>query len=138
MLLAHPVCVEVLKAALQEVHSVENLVFYLHVQRYKRMQSTRLRKLLASYIHDYFIRANAPQQINLSTKMRDAITAAISRKSDEACNAELFKEAEKEVMTLMNSNVLHTLPSCRVRPGYWQPRHSVCLRRVEWRWMTLN
>ena len=119
VLLAHPVCLEVLKAALQEVHSVENLVFYLHVQRYKRMQSTRLRKLLASCIHDHFIRANAPQQINLSTKMRDAITAAISRKSDEACTAELFKEAEKEVMTLMNSNVLHTLPSCRVRLCAW-------------------
>ena len=119
VLLSHPVCVEAVKAALQEVHSVENLIFYLHVQRYRRMQSARLRRALACCIHQHFIRADAPQQINLSTRMRDAISEAVGHKGGEACGAELFREAEREVVTLMSNNVLRSLPECRLRLCAW-------------------
>ena len=107
-LLSHPVCVEVLKAELQQVHSVENLVFYQHAVRYRLVQSAKLRKMLAAAIHEHFIRENAPQQINLSTRQRDAITATIARKGDE-CPAELFKEAEREVLLLMETNVMKSM-----------------------------
>ena len=118
-LLTHPVCIEVIKAALQQVHSAENLVFYLHVQRYKRMHTVKLRKLLAACIHDHFIRADAPHQINLSTKMRDAITAAVNSKDGDMCTVDLFHDAEKEAMTLMNNNVFRSLPGNRLRLCSW-------------------
>ena len=117
--LSHPVCVEVLKAALQQVHSVENLVFYLHVQRYKRLQSARLRRLLAACIHEQFVRADAPEQINLSTKMRDAVQAAVQGKGEDGCAAELFRDAEREVLTLMSDNVLRSLPAWHLRLCSW-------------------
>ena len=107
-LLSHPVCVEVLKAELQQVHSVENLIFYLHAVRYRHVQSAKLRKLLAVAIHDHFIRENAPQQININTRQRDAITATVARRGDD-CPAELFREAEREVLLLMETNVMKAL-----------------------------
>ena len=107
-LLSHPVCVEVLKAELQQVHSVENLIFYLHAVRYRLLQSAKLRKLLATAIHSHFIREHAPQQININTRQRDAITATVTRKGDD-CPAELFREAEREVLMLMETNVMKAM-----------------------------
>ena len=107
-LLSHPICVEVLKAELLTIHSVENLIFYLHAVRYRHVQSAKLRKLLAVAIHDHFIRENAPQQININTRQRDAITATVARRGDD-CPAELFREAEREVLLLMETNVMKAL-----------------------------
>ena len=107
-LLSHPVCVEVLKAELLQVHSVENLIFYLHAVRYRNVQSGKLRKMLAVAIHAHFIRENAPQQININTRQRDAISATVARKGDD-CPADTFKEAEREVLLLMETNVMKTI-----------------------------
>ena len=109
MLLSHPICVEVLKAELQAIHSVENLIFYLHATRYRHVQSPKLRKLLATAIHEHFIREAAPQQININTRQRDAITVAVTRKGSDECSAELFKEAEREVLQLMETNVMKAM-----------------------------
>ena len=108
MLLSHPVCVEILKAELLAIHSVENLIFYLHAVRYRLLQSAKLRKLLATAIHSHFIREHAPQQININTRQRDAITATVTRKGDD-CPAELFREAEREVLMLMETNVMKAM-----------------------------
>ena len=107
-LLSHPVCVEVVKARLMAIHSVENLSFYLLAVRYRLVQSPKLRRSLASAIYAHFIRENAAQQINISTRQRDAIAAVVSRKNDE-CTVDLFKEAEREVLQLMETNVMKAL-----------------------------
>ena len=107
-LLSHPVCVEVVKAQLQQQHSVENLVFFLHVRRYKQVGTARLRRALAVAIVDAFIRLNAPQQVNLGTQQREAITAAVQHKGDD-CPVDLFKDAEREVLQLMETNVLRAM-----------------------------
>ena len=119
LLLSHPVCAEVLKAELQQLHSVENLVFYQHAVRYRHVQSARLRKTLAAAIHDTFVREHAPQQININTRQRDAITAAVTRKSDE-CAADLFRDAEREVLQLMETNVMKGM------------QHSSAMRLCSW------
>ena len=105
-ILAHPVCVELLKAELQAIHSVENLVFYLHVQRYRLLSRSSTRHALAHCIHAQFIRTGAPQEINLGTKQREAITAAVTRRGDDGCGVDLFKESEREVLQLIDTNVL--------------------------------
>ena len=110
-LLAHPVCVELLKDELERIHSVENLVFYLHAVRYRRLQTARTRRILATLIFDTFIAEGAPQQINISTRQRDAIQATLKRRGDDAATPLLFREAEREVALLMETNVMKTFTS---------------------------
>ena len=107
-LLAHPVCVELLKDELERIHSVENLVFYLHAVRYRRLQTAKTRRMLASLIFDTFIAENAEQQINISTRQRDAIQAQLKRRGDDVATPQLFHEAEREVALLMETNVMKT------------------------------
>ena len=108
-LLSHPVCVELLKAELQAIHSVENVVFYLHVQRFRQMTRPATRKAIAGCIYRQFIRQGAPQEINVNSRQREAIGAAVSKKADDDCHAELFREAEREVLLLMETNVLRVM-----------------------------
>ena len=105
-LLSHPVCVELVKAQLHAIHSVENLQFYLHVQRYRQLTRSHTRRTLAIFIFDEFIRSGAAQEINIGTRQREAITAAVAKKGDEGASVDLFKEAEKEVLMLMETNVV--------------------------------
>ena len=51
-LLAHPVCIELIKAELHCIRSVENLLFYLHVQRYRQVTRPATRKALARCIYE--------------------------------------------------------------------------------------
>ena len=55
-MLLRPVCVELLHDALYQIHSEENLVFYLHVTCYRRLANDRLRSMLANDIYGAFIR----------------------------------------------------------------------------------
>ena len=107
-LLAHPVCVELLKDELERIHSVENLVFYLHAARYRQLQSARARRLVGTLIYDTFVAENAPQQINISTRQRDTIQTTLKKRGDDACTPFMFREAEREVALLMEMNVMKT------------------------------
>ena len=107
-LLAHPVCVELVKDELHRIHSVENLVFYLHAVRYRQLQNAKARRVVAQQLYDTFIAEGAPQQINISTRQRDAIQATLKRRGDDAATPLLFREAEREVALLMETNMMKT------------------------------
>ena len=116
-LLSHPVCVELLKDELERIHSVENLVFYLHVVRYRQLDAARARRMVATLIFNTFIAENAEQQINISTRQRDAIQAQLKKRGDDVATPQLFCEAEREVAMLMETNVMKTFtatPSYRL------------------------
>ena len=106
-MLLHPVCVELLKDALSHIHSEENLVFYLHVTRYRRLGNGKLRTVLANEIYGVFICEGAPQQININTRQRERI-AAVIRKQPSEFPASLFVDAEREVRLLMETNLMKT------------------------------
>jgi hypothetical protein len=74
------------------------------VRRYRTLTSARVRKLLATAISNVFVRENAPQQINIETRQRDVIMAAVRSKSDSDCTPELFHAAERECLLLMRTN----------------------------------
>ena len=107
-LLVHPACVAVIKGELQAIHSVENLLFYLHAQRYRQLQSSKLRKLIATAMYDTFIREGAEQQININARQRDEIGFCVSKRGEDGCSASLFEEAQREVLLLMETNLLGT------------------------------
>ena len=110
-LLTHPVCVELVKDELDRIHSVENLVFYLHAVRYRQLQNVKARRVVAQQLYDTFIVEAAPQQINISTRQRDAIQATLKRRGDDACVPSLFREAEREVALLMETNMMKAFVS---------------------------
>ena len=116
-MLLHPVCLELLKDALSQIHSEENLVFYLHVTRYRRLANGKLRTVLANEVYDAFIREGAPQQININTRQRERI-AAVVRKPPSEFPAAVFLEAEKEVRLLMETNLMKTFRGSE--------RHRLC------------
>ena len=116
-LLSHPVCVELLKDELSRIHSVENLIFYLHAARYRTLQNAKARRVVAQQLYDTFIGEGAAQQLNISTRQRDAIQAHLKKRGDEAATPQLFREAEREVAILMETNVMKTFvgtPAYRV------------------------
>ena len=116
-MLLHPVCVELLKDALSHIHSEENIIFYLHVTRYRRLAIGKLRTVLANEIYDAFIREGAAQQININTRQRERI-AAIVRKPPTEMPADLFVDAEREVRLLMETNLMKTFKG--------SDRHRLC------------
>ena len=104
-LLQHPVCIELLKDELSRLHSEENLTFYLHAVRYRHLHSPSLRRSIAQHIHDTYIADGSSQQINVSTAQRNAVAATIRRKGDDVCGSGLFRECEREVLLLMETNM---------------------------------
>ena len=105
-LLQHPACVAVIKGELQAIHSVENLIFYLHAQRYRQLQSAKLRKTVATAMYETFVREGAEQQININARQRDGIGFCVTKRGDDSCANSLFDEAQREVMQLMETNML--------------------------------
>ena len=105
-LLMHPACIAVIKGELQAIHSVENLIFYLHTQRYKQLQSAKLRKAIATAMYDTFIREGAQQQININARQRDGIGFCVTKRGDDSCSSSLFDDAQREVLQLMETNLL--------------------------------
>ena len=92
-LLSHPVCVELLKDELERIHSVENLVFYLHVVRYRQLQNPRARKMVATLIFDTFIAENATQQNkHQHTTTRHHPSTTQAQKHDDTATPLLFRE----------------------------------------------
>ena len=114
-LLSHPVCLELLKGELQQIHSVENLMFFVHVRRYKKLRRPGTLKSVARCIFDEFIRPGAPQEINISIRLREAIAQAVRKKGTNSCSADLFEGAEREVLQLMETNVMKAIQKSPVR-----------------------
>ena len=108
-LLSHPVCLELVKTELERIHSVENLIFFLHVQRYRFLTRPSTRKALALCIYEQFVKPGAPQEINLATRQRELVAAGVLKKGEDGCHVELFREAEKEVLMLMETNVMKSM-----------------------------
>jgi hypothetical protein len=106
-LLLHPICVEIIKDELERIHSVENVMFYLHAIRYRKLlYSGKARRIMANHLYQTFIAETSEQQINISTRQRDKIASVIKKKKDDVCTADLFIEAEREVEMLMETNVM--------------------------------
>ena len=106
-LLQNPVCVEVLKDELEKIHSVEHLMFFLHVIRYRKLLLTsKARRTVAMHLFDTFISEGSEHQINISTRQRDSIAAAVRKGKEDACTPTLFQEAEREVSLLMETNLM--------------------------------
>jgi len=119
-LLQHPICIEVIKDELERTHSVENIIFYLHSVRYRKLlYSGKVRSVIANHLYYTFIAEGSEQQINISTRQRDKIASAIKKKKDEACTADLFQEAEREVEILMETNVMKKLAGTQ--------KHRLCV-----------
>ena len=110
-LLAHPVCIELVKDELLRSHSVENLLFWIDVQRFKRLKSYKLKRMIGMAIYRYFILENSECQINVSNRLRDHITDELSlphskqQQLNENTLSELFSETEAEVLKLMETNL---------------------------------
>ena len=106
-LLMHPACIAVIKGELQAIHSVENLIFYLHTQRYKQLQSAKLRKAIATAMSRHrSYGEGAHQQININARQRDGIGFCVTKRGDDSCSSSLFDDAQREVLQLMETNLL--------------------------------
>ena len=97
VLLAHPVCVALLKAELSAAQSVHSLLFVLHCQRYRMLRSARLRRAVAARIYDSFLAPSAPQRLELGEAQLSFVRAAVQHSDERLCVAELLDEAEAEV-----------------------------------------
>ena len=104
-LLDHPVTVEIFKQELLKTQSAENLIFCLHARRYRTLNSSKARKLLAPHIANAFIRLDAPQQININTRQRETVLNNID---NHQFSSHLFYEAERECIMLMKVNAFKT------------------------------
>ena len=132
-LLQHPVCVELLKDELLRSQSLECLSFYLLAFRYRGLRSSKLRRALAGRLYDAFVAEGSEQQINLSTRQREAISAVVAAQREDdfgqAAPAHLFLDAEREMLQLIDTNAFKPFTE---RPVYqlalwsyhavrWQP-----------------
>ena len=115
-LLSHPICVALLKTEMSRSHTVELLMFHLHVHRYRRLRNAAVRRVVASAMYDIFVGDCASQKINLRADQRTAIEVALARPNDLACTAELFHDAHREVLQLIETNVIKSLEGT---PGMW-------------------
>ena len=55
------------------------------------------------------MRQGAEQEINIATRQREAIAQGVGRKGEDGCGVELFKEAEREVLQLIETNVFKAM-----------------------------
>ena len=111
-LLHHPVCLELLKDELVRLQCVELVSFYLLAFRYRCLGSAKLRRVLSGYLYDAFIAEGSEQQVNLSTRHREAISSVVleQRRGDgQAAPAALFIDAEREMLQLIDTNVMKHL-----------------------------
>lgn len=99
---SHPLLQRDFELFCQKTWSVENLLFYLAVRRYKMLPPENLldeaRKMHADYIED-----GSVLQINLVMGDREAINERIS---EGKAGSDLFKEAEHHVIHLLRFSVI--------------------------------
>jgi hypothetical protein len=116
-ILQHPVCLELFKDSLCESKSLENIQFWLEVQRFKQLLDTPFHTLsaaaqqtvhlhLATSICNDFIRPHAEFEINISASQRNYVLSKFTPQLHPAqCDRELFAAAEHEVYLLMQNDL---------------------------------
>jgi hypothetical protein len=116
-ILHHPVCLELLKDSLCESKSLENIQFWLEVQRFKQLLDTpshtlsrdvqqTVRLFLATSICNAYIRPHSAFEINISASQRNYVLSKFTPQLHPAqCDRELFAAAEHEVYLLMQNDV---------------------------------
>jgi hypothetical protein len=87
-----------------EESNIENLMFYEQVEVYKSEVKRKARKMCRA-----FVEVGAPSQVNINSKQREAVLAAVNPVDlDEAergnVSSAVFDAAQKEVMKVMNSD----------------------------------
>ena len=101
--LSHPVTAELLKDHMQQAASVENLLFLVRLEQWKAVENSALKRSLATFVLDEFIRDGSTSQINISAAQSELLIRTIS-KGRGVVEANVFAEAEKEVLTLIRTN----------------------------------
>ena len=109
VLLSHPVCVALLKVELSEMQSVHLLQFVLHCQRYRSLQTLKLRRAVAGRLYAAFLSSSAQQRIELSEPLLSAIVAALQHTDEQLCSVQLFDDAEVEVGGAMKRKLIPRL-----------------------------
>nr|XP_033817502.1 regulator of G-protein signaling 21 [Geotrypetes seraphini] len=95
-LLANKVGLDAFRTFLKSEFSEENLEFWLACEDYKKTRSSTKMISKARKIYSEFIENEAPKEINIDFKTRDAISKNISQPTP-AC----FDEAQKIILRLM-------------------------------------
>ena len=131
VLLAHPVCVALLKAELAATGSVHLLLFVLHCQRYRLLHSAKLRRAVASRVQACFLSQQAQPRVELSEACLSAIVAAVQQPDEQACTAELFDAAQSEVADCIERQWMARL---REQPHGTVRHCQAAMRRLQWHW----
>ena len=87
---------------LQLEYNEENLAFYLACEKFKRLDPTGHRKIVAKAqkIYDEFIRVEAPREVNL-----DSITRATTVNNLASPNRHCFDHAQRRVRHVLEKDV---------------------------------
>ncbi len=104
--LAHSRGRELFKSYLEKEFSQESLQFYEKGEEFARTFSSKevkVRDAEARHIYEEYVCENAPQQINISAKNKDRITALIKMGKIEV---DIFQEAEVEVLNMLDRDNL--------------------------------
>ena len=130
-LLAHPVCVALLKVELSSLQSVHLLLFALHCRRYRLLQTAQLRRLVGGRIRDCFLSPSAAHRVELSDGQLSTVLAALQHSDERLCSAELFDGAVCEVGSLMERRLMPRL----LEPNNGTMRRCATLMQtVPWHW----
>ena len=117
--LSHPAAVELLKDVAHRLHSCENVLFLLFMQRYHTALDDSDKQRWAVIIVREFVAVDAPQQINLSSTLASLISRA-------GAGQPLYRallQAEKEVTQLINDNVWRHFKS--------SPQYALCTQLLQ-------
>jgi hypothetical protein len=118
-ILTNCVCLELFKDVCQKEFNLENVQFWLEVERFKLLfeepvDKTRRNKEKLQIIQLYtatklcedFIQTNAPFEINVSFNLRNYIIAKfIPELTNTMCTSELFDAVQNEVYNVMLSDI---------------------------------
>ena len=129
--LTHPAAAELLKDAAHAVHSCENVVFLLFMQRgYHAALDDVERQRWADLIVKEFIVNDAPQEINLFSSLASQINRAAADKHGGIAPGQAVQQlhlgllaAEKEVIQLVNDNVWRQFRST--------PQYALCTHLLQ-------
>jgi hypothetical protein len=126
--LAHPFTIECLKDELQKQLSVENVMFLLHVRKWKQEEPhSAQQKELASQLVAQFIREGSPFQVNIHATLRSNIEKAYARGSVDSA---LFALAEKETLSLIETNNMKAFRA--------SPLFPACVHMLGSNWHTMK
>jgi hypothetical protein len=99
--LGNPITLELLKDCSAENRESENVMFLLDMHYFAAIPDADLRSEQIQRIFEMYIERDAPNQINVSVQVRNAIAMQIQNRQ---LTPTIFDQAEQEVMTLVQTN----------------------------------